>query len=162
MEVRHGAQHGQLLDGLMGRSVLSHADAVMGKYIGKGHAHKSGQPCHWLCIIAEHKEGGHECPQAAVKHETISNSGHGQLADTEMQVASGIVILGEIAHVSHVGLGGRSQVCRSSNQVRHQVLKLLKLLAGQAPGSIRLVLKCPVVFTVINIISQIRIIEFIP
>ena len=146
----------------MGWSVLAHADAVMGKYKGKGHAHKSGQPCHWLCIIAEHKEGGHKCPQAAVKHKTVSDSGHGQLADAEMQVASGIVILGEVPHISHIGLSGGSQVCCSSNQVRHQVLKFLKLLAGQASGSIRLVLKCPVVFTVINIISQIRIIEFIP
>ena len=79
-----------------------------------------------------------------------------------MQVAPGVIVLGEISHVSHVGLGGRSQVRCASNQVGYQVLKLLKLLARQTSGCIRLVLKCPIVFAVINIISQIRIIEFIP
>ena len=114
----------------MGRSILAHANAVMGKYKGQRHAHQRGQPCHWLGVITEHKESGDKCPQSSVKHQAVSNGCHGQFAHTEVQVASGIVILGEIPHIRHIGLGGRSQVGCAANEVRHQVLKLLKLLAG--------------------------------
>ena len=91
----------------MGRSILTNADTVMRKYIGQRHAHQCRQSCHRFAVITEYKEGRYIRTQTAVQHDAISDRCHRKLADTEVQVASSSVLLGEVPRILHVSLVGR-------------------------------------------------------
>ena len=113
----------------MGRPILPHSDTVMGEHIGHRQLHQRCQTRHGLRVIAEHEERGHKRPHP-VQRQAVPDRRHRQLPHAKVQVPSCVVIFREIPHIAHIGLGGRSQVGCAANEVRHQVLKLLKLLAG--------------------------------
>ena len=96
MEIWHGTQHSQLLDGLVGRSILAYADTVVGQNVGQRRLHQGGQSCHRLHVITEYKEGSNIGKHAAMQRQAISDCRHSLLADAEVQVLSGAVLSGKI------------------------------------------------------------------
>ena len=56
---------GELLDRLVGRAVLAHADRVVGEHEGRRDAHDRGEPERRLHVVAEDEEAGAERAEAA-------------------------------------------------------------------------------------------------
>ena len=162
MEVRHRTQRCHLLDRLMGRSILANADAVMRKYIGQRHAHQCRQSCHRFAVITEYKEGRYIRTQTAVQHDAISDRCHRKFADTEVQVTSSSVLLGEVARILHVGLVGRCQVSRTAKQVRQNILDVVDQASGDRTACFRFLLFCPESGVIFQRLARLCIVILVP
>ena len=100
---RHSPQHGKLLNRFMSRPVLADADTVMGKNVSHRKLHQRRQPHHRLHVVAENEKGRRVRPQAAVKGYAIDDSGHRQLPNAEMNIASAVIFPAEISRFFHHG-----------------------------------------------------------
>ncbi len=87
-EVRNGAEHAELLDGLMGRAVLADTDGIMGQNEDLRQLHEGRESGHGLQIITEDEEGADIGAETAVQQHAVGNAGHGQLTHTEVDVSS--------------------------------------------------------------------------
>ena len=94
--------------------------------------------------------------------DTISHSCHSQFTHTEVQVAAGIVILGEIACILHVCLVGRSKVSTAAKQVRQEIFQAVNHRTGQSTGSLCLVFISPEIFVLKESFRINRSMELIP
>ena len=119
----HGAQRGQLLDGLMGGAVLAQADRVVGPGIddvGVGERGKADGGTH---VVAEDEERAAHGEDAAVARHAGHGRRHGVLADPEVDLGTtgslgglvdGVVelhprVAGEVGRARHQpgdGVGG--------------------------------------------------------
>ena len=91
MQVRHGAQAGELLDRLVRRAVLAQADAVMGQHVDDALAHQRGQADRRAHVVGEDEEGAGVGDQAAMQRHAVGGRGHAVLAHAVMDVAAGEV-----------------------------------------------------------------------
>ena len=133
--VRRRAQAGNLLDGLMGRSVLAHADAVVGEHIQHRKPHDGGQAQRGLQIIREHQEGGAEGAQAAIQRHAVAGGGHGKLPDAKMDVLSLAVLRREEGFALELGLVGGRKVRAAAKQVGQMLVEPIERgAAGRAGG----------------------------
>ena len=116
---RRGAQLGQVLNGLVGGAVLADADRVMGKHEHHRQLHEGRQADRRFHVVAEHQERRGVRTQVRQRH-AIGDRAHGVFTDTEVQVASAVVVGTETpgAVERKVGLGRGRQVRRAAEQPR--------------------------------------------
>ena len=122
MEVRHCAEHSELLDRLVGRSVFANADAVVSQNKCQRNSHQCRKSRHRFYIITEHEECRNISAETAVKHDTVADRCHRKLSYAEVEVSACRVLCGEVACILHGCLVGRSKVSGTADHVRHDVL----------------------------------------
>ena len=119
-------QRGQLLDRLMRRTVLAHADRVVSEDVDHRDLHDRGQADGHPAVVAEDQEPGAEGPDLDQRH-AVQDGPHRVLADAEMEVAASIFAGLEVAGAveGQAGLGRRCQVGRTAHKPgdipRHRV-----------------------------------------
>mmetsp|Transcript_62129 Transcript_62129/g.173546 ORF Transcript_62129/g.173546 Transcript_62129/m.173546 type:complete len:746 (-) Transcript_62129:40-2277(-) len=89
-EAGGGAEGGELLDGLVRRPILAHADGVVRVDPNGGHLHDRGHADRRLHVVAEDHEGGAVWPQLR-QRQAVADGAHGILADAEVQVPAAVV-----------------------------------------------------------------------
>ena len=92
-QLRHRPHGGQLLDGLVGRSVLTEPDGVVGPVVDDVRLAQGGQAHGRTHVVAEAEEGAAEGEDAAVQRHSVEDGAHAVLADAEVeQTAAGVVV----------------------------------------------------------------------
>ncbi len=131
----HRPQRGEVLDRLVGRSVLTEPDRVVGHDVHDLLTHERGQPDRRPGVVGEDEEGRHVGQHAPVECHPVGDRRHGVLTHPEPQVASQAVVGGEVAPVLHVGVVGRGEVGRPPDQLgqhrRERVDHRARVLAGR-------------------------------
>ena len=117
--VRHGTEGGQVLDRLMGRSVLSQSNRVVGHHVDNTGLRK-GRHTHGIPhVIREDEEGSAVRDKSrGVKSNSVADGSHGVLAHSKADVALSRGILLEVSEHLHEGHVGRGQIGGSSNKSR--------------------------------------------
>ena len=117
IEAGDGPQRRQLLDRLVGRTVLADADRVVGEDVDHRDLHDRGQADRHPAIVAEDQEPGAEGPDLDQRH-AVQDGPHRVLADAEVEIAAPVIAGLEVAGAveSQAGLGRRGQVGRASDQ----------------------------------------------
>ena len=133
-QARHGAQAGQLLDGLMGGAVLADADGIVGEDVGHVQTHDGRHAHGVLHVIAEHEEGGAVGAQTAVQADAVADGRHGVFAHAEVDVVSLGRLGGEIALALHVALVGGREVGGAAKEVGHALGEAVEDDAGGIAG----------------------------
>ena len=87
-EARNGPQHRQLVDRLVRRPVLAHADRVVRADVDHRKAHQCREADRRLHVVEEDEEGAAEGPDAAVRGEAVHARTHGVLANAPVHHAS--------------------------------------------------------------------------
>ena len=118
----HGADRGEVLDRLVGRPVLAHADRVVGVDVDQRELHQRGEPQGAALEVGEDEEPGLVGAQLG-QREPVGDRGGGVLAHPEVQVAPGPVVRAEVARAveGQPRLVRRRQVRRPADQPRHRV-----------------------------------------
>ena len=88
-QVGNGAQRRQMLDRLVGRAVLAHADGIMRHHEDDADAHQRGEADRRAAIIGEHQEGAAIGNDAAMQRHAVHRRRHAMLADAVMDIAAG-------------------------------------------------------------------------
>mmetsp|Transcript_1401 Transcript_1401/g.2103 ORF Transcript_1401/g.2103 Transcript_1401/m.2103 type:complete len:574 (+) Transcript_1401:591-2312(+) len=121
---RNAPQHGKVLNGLMSRSILTHANGIVGEDPARGDFHESRQADHGLHVVREDEEARAKRADLAQGH-TVHDRSHGVLADSKVEVTTGVRSpsrLGRhevtIRGILEAGLSGRRQIGRTSKEVR--------------------------------------------
>ena len=71
VQVRHGAQAGEVLDRLVGRAVLAQADRIVGQHVDHPLAHQRGQPDRRAHVVGEDEERAGVGDQPAVQRHAV-------------------------------------------------------------------------------------------
>ena len=95
-------------------------------------------------------------------HDAISDRCHRKFADTEVQVTSSSVLLGEVARILHVGLVGRCQVSRTAKQVRQNILDVVDQASGDRTACFRFLLFCPESGVIFQRLARLCIVILVP
>ena len=88
MQARHGPQGHEVLNWLMGWSVLADADGVMGEYEENTSLAESSQANRRTGVVTEDEEGRTGRTEASVESLTHHHCTHGELADAVVDLPS--------------------------------------------------------------------------
>ena len=126
------AQREELLDRLVRRSVLAHADRVVGEDIDDRKLHQRGKADGRFHVVGKDKEARAEGSDLG-QCEPVQDRAHGVLADAEMHVAAARGVGFEIAGALECepGLGGRREIGRAADQPRVMRGNGVEHLAGR-------------------------------
>ena len=80
-----------MLDRLVGRAVLAHADRVVCPHVGDRKVHEGGQAHGTAHEVGEHEEGTAIGAGQAVSGDAVQGCAHRELAHSEVQVATELV-----------------------------------------------------------------------
>ena len=83
----NGAQHREVLDRLVGRPVLAHADRIVGADVDHRQPHDRREPDRGLHVVGEDQEGAAERPEPAVGGDAVEARGHAVLAHAPVERA---------------------------------------------------------------------------
>ena len=119
------------LDRFVGRTILADGYRVVGEDIGGGKFGKRSHTDGRTPVIAEDQEGRAGDAEDTVVGIAIHNRAHGVLADTEVDVATLVVLKGEIPSPLDVVERGTEEIGATANQERHRLGNRLKC---DAPG----------------------------
>ncbi len=135
VQVRRGAQAGQLLDRLVGRTVFAEANGIVSEHVEHTLLHQRGHTHGIACVLHEHQEGRTVGNQTAVQGDAVHDRGHAELAHAVIHVvARGIFGDYRLATLPQRQVGA-GQVRRSAEQFRQQRAKGIQaVLAGLAAG----------------------------
>mmetsp|Transcript_14469 Transcript_14469/g.42539 ORF Transcript_14469/g.42539 Transcript_14469/m.42539 type:complete len:487 (+) Transcript_14469:758-2218(+) len=122
VQVGHRAQAGDHLDRLVRRAVLADSDRVVRPDVRNGEAREGGHADRAHHVAREDEEGGARDGVQAVEGHAVEDGAHAVLADAVVEVAAGVVVLGEVADALHVVLVGAVQVGRA-RQVEGHLLR---------------------------------------
>ena len=86
IEVRNGSQGGDVLDGLVCRSVLAETDRVVGHYVDDRELHERCQPNRGTSVVCEHEEGRSVWPDTPMQRQTVADPAHAELAHAVAEV----------------------------------------------------------------------------
>ena len=114
--VGHGAQAAEVLDGLMGRSVLAQADGVVGEDQDAPDPHQRRHAQRVAGVVGEHQEGAAVGNEAAVQRQAVQDRSHGKFAYAEIEVVTGRLFGVEDCRAAVQGVIGACQVRRSADQ----------------------------------------------
>ena len=92
MQVRRRAQHGEMLDRLMGRPILAEPDRVVGEHINHAHAHQGREPDRAAGVVGEDEERAAIGDEAAMQRDPVHRRRHAELADAVADVAAGEIV----------------------------------------------------------------------
>src|ERR1700678_2857977 len=116
-EMRDGAEHGELLDGLVRGSIFAEADGIMREDEERVRLHQGGHADGRLGVIREGEEGGTEGNKAAMFGHAVDRGTHGELADAEEDVAAcGIDV--EVCAGLKDGFGRGGEVSCAAEELR--------------------------------------------
>ena len=85
VEARHRAQRGEVLDRLVGRTVLAEADRVVGPDVGDRQLAQGRDPHRAAHVVGERQEGAAEDAGQAVGRDAVHDRAHAVLADAEVE-----------------------------------------------------------------------------
>ena len=83
-----GAQRGDVLDRLVGGTVLADAHRVVGEGVDDLGPRERGEPDGRAAVVGEHEERAADREHAAVERHAVHRGGHGVLADAEVDLAA--------------------------------------------------------------------------
>lgn len=137
--VGQGTEVRQGLDRLVGRTVLSQTDRVVGRDVDDANVRESGQADGARGVRDEVEESTTGGDDGTVGGETVHDSGHGMLTHTVADVATSPVtdaILWrlEVDGVLPAGVVGASQVSRAGHKLGNGIVDLLEDSLGQLAG----------------------------
>ena len=115
--VWHRPQGRQLLDGLVRRSVFTHANRVVRENVNRRDFHQRAETHARPHVIAKIKERSAERPEFRQRH-SVYDRPHGMFPHAEVDVPPAILFRVEISRAveGQIRLVGLGQVCRSANQ----------------------------------------------
>ncbi len=130
--VRNQSQAGDVLDGLMRRTVFAEPDAVVRKDVDHALVHQRGHAHGVAAVIGKREKGAAVDHKAAVQRDAVHHGAHAELAHPVIDIVAPTAI----AHGNHVLAFGEvraGQVRRSSQHLRHRRLQRLdRVLRGLA------------------------------
>ena len=143
VQARDVPQRGDVLDRLMGGSVLPEADGVVGPHEGDGPPHQRCEPDGGSHVVAEGEERAAVGPGAAMHADPVQDGAHGVLTDAEVQGAPvgvsrehpGLPVGGQEARFAlHGGVVGLGQVRGAAPQLGQLRRQRGEDLAGGGAG----------------------------
>lgn len=117
VNVGHGAEGLDHLDGLVGGPVLPEADAVVGHDVKDAELGQGGAPDGAKGVAGEIEEGGAVGADVSVGEHAVADSGHGVLTDAEANVPAGRRGRLEVARALEAGKVGGGQVGGASHEL---------------------------------------------
>ena len=81
---RNAPQHRDLFDRLVGRTVFTDIEAVVGEHVDFMQMLQRGEADRRFHIIAEYEEGGHKRLYSTMQRQAVCNGTHGQFTHAEM------------------------------------------------------------------------------
>mmetsp|Transcript_7983 Transcript_7983/g.17170 ORF Transcript_7983/g.17170 Transcript_7983/m.17170 type:complete len:343 (-) Transcript_7983:1230-2258(-) len=139
IQVGDDTKAGNGLNRLMGRSILTNSDGIVGKNVGDGaQLGKTGDTDGRSEVINEDQESGSRDLEKSVECESVHDGSHGVFADTEVQVLSTVGLVetrSEVSSFIDVVTGGSVKIGRSRNVVGDKSRDLLDdLVSGNTGG----------------------------
>ncbi len=117
-QIGNRSQGHDMLHRLVGRPVLTHADAVVGEDVDDRRFHQRRQANGRPHVVGEDQERAAIGTHAAVQGHAVEDAAHGVFAHAEANVAAGEVTPPQVAGPLQVGLVRRRQVARAAQQRR--------------------------------------------
>mmetsp|Transcript_10183 Transcript_10183/g.28581 ORF Transcript_10183/g.28581 Transcript_10183/m.28581 type:complete len:741 (+) Transcript_10183:131-2353(+) len=139
VNIGEGAEAGDGLNRLMGGSILTYTDGVMGEDVrDAAELGEAGNTDGGAEVVGEDKEGGAGGPEESVVGEAVEDGAHGVLADTEVEVLSGVGLVeagAVVAAVVDVVAARAVEIGRSRDVLGNELGDLLNdLVAGDTGG----------------------------
>jgi len=135
IQVRRGAQAGQLLDRLVRRAVFAQTDGVVGVDMDHTLLHQRSHTYRVARIFHEHQEGCAVRHQAAVQGHAVHDGAHAELAHAVVHVVAAGVFGRDTFATFPQGQVGTGQVSRTAEELRQQWAKGVQgVLAGFTAG----------------------------
>jgi hypothetical protein len=135
VQVRRGAQAGQLLDRLVRRAVFAQTDGVVGVHINHALLHQRRHANGVAGVFHEHQEGRAVRHQAAVQGNAVHDGAHAELAHAVVHVVAAGVFSRDTFAAFPQGQVGTGQVSRAAEELRQQRAKGVQgVLAGFTAG----------------------------
>ena len=139
IQVRDDTKTGDGLDRLVGRSILTDSDRIVGKNVRDGsQLGKGGNTDGRSEVVNEDQEGRSRDLEKSVEGESVHDGSHGVFTDTEVQVLSAVGLVETSSEVSSFVdvVSGRSvKIGRSGDVVRDKAGDLLDdLVSGDTGG----------------------------
>src|SRR5215472_13422907 len=106
-----------MLDRLMRRAVLAHANRVVSEYEHHLQFHQRRQSNRWPRVVGEAHETRSVWNEASVQRDTVEDRAHAMLSNSEMQIAAVVVTTLEVAAVLDVGEGRLVEIGGAAEQV---------------------------------------------
>ena len=113
---RDRSQPQQLLNRLVGRTVLSHGDAVMREDIDHWQRIHCCQSHWWAHVITEDQKGSPIGDEPPMQCHAVQNGAHGIFPDAEVHVASRPVLRLKVPSAVYGGMSAGSEIGRASHQ----------------------------------------------
>ena len=140
LHVGEGSQPSDGLYRLVGRTILTETDRVVGGDVEDSEVGEGGESNGTGGVRDEVEEGGSEGDDTTVSGETVTDGGHSVLPDTEPDVSSGVVSepgRGGLEVNGGLGSGqvGTGQIGRTSEQFGEDVPQLGEDGLGELSGS---------------------------
>ena len=115
--VRHGPQSGQMLDGLMGRTIFAQRDRIVSEDEDHRKMHQGGQTDWFTHVVVEGEERRTVRTNTAMCSHPVADGSHRMLAYTEVEVALfrgfGLV---RACFPCDIGVIGVGEVSRAANK----------------------------------------------
>src|ERR1700693_6262622 len=86
----------------MRRSVFADANRIVGENVNVRELGQRGQTDRWTAVIGKDKKRRTRCPEDSMIRNSVHDRAHAVFANTEMDVAAGWSVAGEIAAVLDV------------------------------------------------------------
>src|SRR5580700_10262260 len=135
-DAREGAQVGELLDWLMCRAILADSNRVMSEDMNDRQLHQRAETNSATRIVTKDEEPRSIGPHLDEAHP-VQDGRHRVFADSKVEIASlvaaGLKITGALE--GQPGLGGWSQVCRSTYEPGDSLCDRIQYLAGRVARS---------------------------
>src|SRR5205823_8968016 len=113
-EIGNGTQCPQMLDRLMGRSILTEPDRVMRHHIDDTYAHERRKADRGAAIIGKAQEGAAIGYDAAMERKPAHRRRHRMLANAVMDVAAAIIGGGQELQVLRPRIVGAGEIGRAA------------------------------------------------
>src|SRR5580700_4630026 len=108
-----------MLDRLVRGTVLADADRIVREDEDNVNAHQRREPNRRPAVVGEDEETRTERDESTVEGDPVQDRTHRMLTDAEVEIASTIVVAGEVAAVLDVGEGRFVEVGRAAEEVPH-------------------------------------------
>src|SRR5271166_2642700 len=135
VEIGHRPERRQMLDRLVGRSVLAEPDRIVGEDVHDPDLHQRREPERRPAIVGEDEEGGTRGNDPSMHRHAVAGRRHAMLADAPVDVAAGEILGGDLRSRCDLGVVRRRQVGRTGHEFgqggRNHVERRLTRLAGR-------------------------------
>ena len=145
LKLRNSAESSQVFDWLVSWTIFAQSYGIVGPNVEVWNLHQSSQANCWALVVRELEEGAVEWASVRTKQNTVGNSTHCELTNTEVKLTamlgnvwpSASCILGWTEGVStlNVGVVGAAQISGTAPKFWHNGSNCVKNCAGSLTGS---------------------------